>query len=235
MTPLLHSYKRIWICVLRRMRPFVSERISPYLTPHRVELLRKVFAHLEVTIDGERAANGGVLQARIVQDFDVHKSSISRMLCKMERDGFIRRTRWSMNLMFKVVHLTELGFEMMRVIRELCFDENAPHEELQKAFLGHTRFTHEYEDHYRHCNAIRIGIGDDAIHLHPWHLRDDVEQVWDPVAGRHFTRLRRLRVDDVDDRILDECPDDYLDVFGPFRDCGADPGGGPRWRPAHVA
>ena len=240
MTPLLHSFKRIWLCVLRRMRPFVHDRISPYLTPHRVELLRKVFAHLHVNIDGDRQPNGGVFQARIVEDFSVDKSSISRMLSKMERDGFIRRTRWDGNLMYKIVHLTDLGFEIMSVIRDLNFDENAPYEQIEKAFFGHTQASQsEYEGLYRQCNAIRIGLDDNARHLHPWRLRDNVERVRDPELGLFYLRVCRLRVDDVDDRILDMCPDDYLDVFGPFRrDGDADPDAEapwPAWRPPHVA
>ena len=238
MTPILHSFKRIWLCALRRMRPFVFERISPYLTPHRVELLRKVYAHLGVNIDGERNPKGGVLQARIVEDFKVHKSSISRLLSKMERDGFIHRTRWSENILYKVVHLTELGFEMMRVIREICLDERAPDEQVQEAFLGHARHApRECEGLYRQCNAIRIRLGDDARHLHPWQLRDDTERIVDPELGIPVERVCRLRVDDVDDRILDMCPDDYLDVFGPFRDdAPGDPDApGGAWRVPRVA
>lgn len=233
MTPLLHSYKRIWLCVLRRMRPLVDKRIHPYLTPHRVELLRKVYAHLNVNIEGKRDPRGGVLQAEIVDDFKVHKSSISRMLSKMERDGFIVRKRWSMNIMFKVVHLTELGFEMMAVIRELSLDENAPDEQVEKAFFGHTPDTAEREARYRECNAIRIGLDDDARHLHPWQLCDGEEEVVDPELGIVMTRICRLRVDDVNDLVLDTCPDDYLDVFGPF--VGALDAPHSEWRPPRVA
>ena len=233
MTPLLHSYKRIWLCALRRMRPFVDARIHSYLTPHRVELLRKVFAHLNVNIEGERDPRGGVLQAEIVEDFKVHKSSISRMLSKMERDGFIRRTRWSKNLLFKVVHLTELGFEMMATIRELRFEEDAPDAQIEKAILGDQRTTSDREARYRQCNAIRIGLGDDAKHLHPWQLCDGEEQIEDPTLGIFVWRLCRLRIDDVDDRILDTCPDDYLDEFGPFR--GAPDAPPSEWRVPRVA
>lgn len=216
MTPLLHSYKRIWLCSLRRMRPFVNKRIHPYLTPHRVELLRKVYAHLDVNIDGLRDARGGVLQAQIVEDFKVHKSSISRMLSKMERDGFIVRTPWSENLLFKVVHLTTLGFELMSVIRDLILDENAPYNEVEKAVFGHTPDPTEREARYRECNAVRIGFADDAHHLHPWQLCEGEEKVVDAELGVSFWRTCRLRVDDVDDRILDTYPDDWLDTFGPF-------------------
>ena len=233
MTPLLHSYKRIWLCVLRRMRAFVDKRIHPYLTPHRVELLRKVYAHLNVNIEGKRDVRGGVLQAQIVDDFKVHKSSISRMLSKMERDGFIVRERWSMNIMFKVVHLTELGFELMAAIRELSLDENAPDEDVEKAFFEHPPNGADREARYRECNAIRIGLGDDELHLHPWQLCFGEEKVVDPELGIVVTRICRLRIDDVNDLVLDTCPDDYLDVFGPF--VGASDAPPSEWRAPHVA
>lgn len=216
MVPLLQSYKRVWLCSLRRMRPFVNKRIHPYLTPHRVELLRKVYAHLKVNIEGERQARGGVLQAQIVDDFAVHKSSISRMLSKMERDGFIVRTPWSENVLFKVVHLTTLGFEMMNILRGLFLEEDAPGQEVDKAVFGHAPTDAEREARYRECNAARIGFGDDAVHLHPWQVCEGEERVEDPELGRFYWRRCRLRIDDVDDRILDTYPDDYLDVFGPF-------------------
>jgi len=198
------------------MRSFVDARIHPYLTPHRVELLRKVFAHLDVNVEGERQLRGGVLQAQIVDDFDVHKSSISRMLSKMERDGFIVRTPWEKNMLFKVVHLTKLGFEMMDLIRDLVLDEEAPDTQVEKAFFGELPTQPAREARYRECNAIRVALGDHSYHLHPWQPCEGEEKVFDDELGLHYWRRCRLRVDDVDDRILDTYPDDTMDIFGPF-------------------
>ena len=131
------------------------------------------------------------------------------MLSKMERDGFIRRTRWRENILYKVVHLTELGKEMMEVVRTLDIDENAPYEEIEQAFLGTTKkFMIDYGPLYRQCNAIRISLRDNSPHMHPWLRRDRVMLAFPELGFASPIVVCRLRHDDVDDDILDRYPED---------------------------
>lgn len=198
MTPIVHSFKRVWLCAMRRLRPFVSDFVDGLLTPHRVELLKKIYVH---------DVNGGIFQSMLVEEFKVHKSSISRMLSKMERDGFIQRHYVIEQPGHKFVELTERGRAIIDVLRALWHDHNQPHAQVANAFLGPRAESVDYRPLYRVLNGIRIRLDDDAPFLQPWRLRDLWKNVgpFDGLLG-HYVRCR-LEPDDFDDFVEGEYED----------------------------
>ena len=193
MTPIVHSIKRVWLCALRQLRPFVSEQIHGQLTPHRVELLKKIYVHDE---------HGGIFQSILVAEFAV--SSISRMLSKMERDGFIERYYTVVPPGHKFVRLTPLGRKIIARLQELFLQEEQPHTLVAEAFLGPNVERVDYRPLYAILNLIRIRLADDAPFLQPWRLRDLFERVG-PLLGLLAQWVRcRLKPDDFDDFVEGE-------------------------------
>lgn len=198
MSPILQSFKRVWLCSLRQTRPFVENFVDERLTPHRVELLKKIHAH---------GCHGGIFQSQIVDEFAVCKSSISRMLSKMERDGFIARFYVLEQRGMKFVKLTPLGRAIITRLNALKRDENQPHRGIADAFLGPKMQPVDYRPLYAILNLIRIRLGDDAPFLQPWRVRD----LWKRANGllgllAHWVPCR-LEPDDFDDFVEGEDDD----------------------------
>jgi DNA-binding MarR family transcriptional regulator len=134
----------------------------------RVEILCKPACH---PLDGARA------QLELVQDLGLHRSTVSKMLKRLEEMGWIRRTRCLLDRRINNVALTELGLRAIwRAMRRVFRGKKLPRRAYEEIFRdreasppvvpspGGTRHVvHIIYDAYRMLRAVARRFGDSSF------------------------------------------------------------------------
>jgi DNA-binding MarR family transcriptional regulator len=94
----------------------------------RVEILYKPACH---PLDGARA------QVELCRDLGLHRSTVSKMLKRLEQMGWIRRTRCLLDKRINNVALTELGLRAIwRAMRRVFRGKKIPRRAYEEIFRG---------------------------------------------------------------------------------------------------
>src|SRR5688572_17078231 len=200
MCPISFAFKRIHLSALRLYREQIMERVAGNLTPARLDILRIVYEHEDVGVEG-------VAQTRIQELLDLHPSVISRMLKRLRELGYIEIWANPDDLRCNMVSLTQRGKDSMALYLGELGVTREVETLMDVAFFDKTdtdgALKAQRHQNYQMLNQLRIALRDLAPFLHPWTIKDvpHPHNCWNPrhpFQKEHWTSLRR---DDVDDEI----------------------------------